>query len=496
MTKAYKRAKGEFPAIPTIQEERKKQALENLSKNLPDFVDKVDYWEQIIKDPRWTPKEKHGEIDPSRTIHKAPKYMFKLYNRKNRILVRKANQIIYERFAKELKLESTPVYLEWIPSQSAISIKYRKDFVKKVLAVEMDFATYLRKNRRFKYAKQYEDFVRLGAIGKNEHYSKFRPFGSMKIRPAWIKREYKKWINEIGGNVSYQTKTRTTKTGNLREITGTRLIRMSHTGKHAGVNTIWYDIPEENKIDQVYREYFSKPIPNKPLLEALSPDKEDELWGNNNLQNYLRKMNVSPKIYNSIIRDILTLLENELSNTVLQELTEDNVEEYHQTYESRFPNIGKIRSWFISSGLYNTDPDKHSYTLENFKKLRSNQARANFINRAVFLIANSIYVKKNSHLGMRLRTNSGRLIQTAGKKASIKRARKSLKYSKTGINKININGTIVEKKKRRTERVKKYESWRNENKQISTQLRRDITNSEKNAMWKSRGSSYTKRGRR
>jgi hypothetical protein len=127
-------------------------------------------------------------------------------------------------------------------------------------------------------------------------------------------------------------------------------------------------------------------------------------------------------------------------------------------FEADFPNIERIRKWFVKKGIYQNSPQfrpsNRYYTLEKFNELKTNTQRANFIDRATFLIANSIYIKNNN---IKVRANS----QSGGKKVPISRARAYKKYSK-------------DRNKYSTERVKQYEGWKVDNRKIASSLKRTI----------------------
>jgi hypothetical protein len=179
-------------------------------------------------------------------------------------------------------------------------------------------------------------------------------------------------------------------------------------------------------------------------------------------------------------------MSDETENKIYHEVMENVLDEYWKVYEqvqavglsspqglenvagftafeADFPNITRIRRWFTNTGIYNTSPH-HQYTLEKWQSLSSNQSRANFIDRATFLIANSIYIKSNNiKVG---KTSKGYMNQSAGKKIPISRARQYKKYSK-------------DREKYSTERKGNYESWKIDNRKVSSSLKRTTNREDK-----------------
>ncbi len=113
--------------------------------------------------------------------------------------------------------------------------------------------------------------------------------------------------------------------------------------------------------------------------------------------------------------------------------------------------------------MKNSTNKNHKYTTEKFLNLKSNSARANFIDRAVFLIANSIYLK-NHIPSKRSRFNNNNVIQSAGKKTPISHARKYKRMSKN-------------RTKYTTKRTKEYEVWRTDNRKLGANMKRRDTRS-------------------
>lgn len=105
----------------------------------------------------------------------------------------------------------------------------------------------------------------------------------------------------------------------------------------------------------------------------------------------------------------------------------------------KFPNIMSILFWWITSGQYKQQAFDPSKALRaNWEKVKyyHPENKATFLNKLIFLIANSIYEKKTEALGQKL-----------SKKVPITHARK---YR---------HGQISRRDKKQQERIAKYATW-------------------------------------
>lgn len=113
---------------------------------------------------------------------------------------------------------------------------------------------------------------------------------------------------------------------------------------------------------------------------------------------------------------------------------------YRQRPEDvKFPNILSILFWWITSGQYKEaalDPSKALKARWEKVKYYNPENKATFLNKLIFLIANSIYEKKTAALGQKL-----------SKKVPITHARK------------HRHGQISRRDKKQQERIAKYATW-------------------------------------
>jgi hypothetical protein len=105
----------------------------------------------------------------------------------------------------------------------------------------------------------------------------------------------------------------------------------------------------------------------------------------------------------------------------------------------KFPNIESILHWFLND----KDGMASSTKLEQYNNLKTIKAKANWIDRSIFLIANGVYAKKLGH--KRGLTPTGRQ-KKYGKAATIKHAQKFKRYSEDRV--------------KNTERTRNLADWR------------------------------------
>lgn len=206
-------------------------------------------------------------------------------------------------------------------------------------------------------------------------------------------------------------------------------------------------------------------------------ENEDYVFGQdkkgNNIRTFMKNATNSDDINNVLKKalsefneffmkmDINKVLESEetvdqyLKNQGLEDNSLDFVEEYEQIRQSWalkavFPNINNIRTWFIKTGIFK------SYKYGDFLQLKTTKQRLNFIDSAVFLIANGIYA---GQLGQKTRKTVGvrnprEVYVRAGKAATIGKARR---YRNKG----NVSQRVINR------REKKYGTWTRETERIA-----------------------------
>lgn len=367
-----------------------------------------------------------------------PKQQKSLYTRHMTMLARKANQELYDRFKNTADIDFIPMYVYYDVMNKSMKLKCRKEFLDKYLEIEIDFAKWLRSKGMFKKAGKWEQY-------KQNEFAKKSPH---------LKDQKKQYIREMREQ------------GKIHEFGRT----INKDSKVSQSSTIMYSkkaeyLPKTQRTDktiEVTQQQYNKPIKGADMLKLFDPENEDLIWGGSNFKSYVIGRGVNPKIYNKIMKETLALLWKEFEKVNVLELTEEGVAEFQESYLSRFPNIERVRDWFVNKGIYNTSSG-HYYTLERFMNLKSNKARANFIDRAVFVISNSIYMKANNISPLTVR---GKPRLNAGMKTSIKRAQKFKKIS-------------AERKKYSTERTKKYDEWRLDDRKIAANLKRKVTRSKR-----------------
>ena len=97
-------------------------------------------------------------------------------------------------------------------------------------------------------------------------------------------------------------------------------------------------------------------------------------------------------------------------------------------YKPKFPNIESILWWFLNEGGMAKSTKLHQY-----HKAKSIKAKANWINRSIFLLANGVYARKLGHT--KGKTPTGR-DKKYGKAATLKKAKRYKLYNKANKSKI------------------------------------------------------------
>lgn len=360
-----------------------------------------------------------------------------LYTAYMKTLAKKANQDLYTKFTLEKGIDFIPAYVMYEPSSKTMKMQVRNDFLKKKLKAELNFVEWLRSKKsaglvkhRIRHAKEYEHYL------MNE--------SSYAQKPHWIKKAKKIWAKDYFSRDVNKDKKK-------NDGIGTNIMRSDY--HYEEIDTI------NGKGEISRRKYaFTNPIQNDSLKKALDPDNEDELFGDKKTLSYIKKYDVNQKLYQKIMKEVLTKLWKAFENIDSRVLTEESVDEYQKSFSPNFPNITRIRDWFINKGINNTEPFHH-FTLEKFMSLKSNTARSNFIDRAVFVIANSMYMKGNN---IKSTFASGKQIQSAGARIPLSKARKYKKLSKT-------------RTKYQTTRTTAYSEWKLDNRKLSANLKRQTT---------------------
>lgn len=390
-----------------------------------------------------------------------PKKQRALYKEYVKVLVARINREIYDRFKNTAGIDFVPIYCYYDARTKTIRCKVRDDFINSFFKVELSFGEWLSKKRRFKKRRKLEAYLNPNPTGK-QGKDFFRKSPHLKED----KKEYIKEMEEQGKFNEFSNVPRRAKTRQGQFIMkGVESYPMYKSPLHQGV-PFGKIVKRKGKEFEVFQA-FNKPIDSKALKELFDPDNEDVLWGGDSFVRYIKARGVSPEIYNKVMKKVMEKMWDDFSQIDTRELTESGLQQYsidaRNEQPIKFPNIERIKDWFLKEGIYNVDRRgdvaNHYYTIERFRNLKSNTQRMNFIDRAVFLIANSIYMKRS---GIEPYTKKGTKRKYAGKKASIKTAKRYKKFSK-------------QRKKYSTERTKKYDEWRQNNRRDAANFKRQDT---------------------
>jgi|TARA_R110002012_G_scaffold322062_2_gene554404 hypothetical protein len=406
------------------------------------------------------------------TIHEGAKHVRKsdksLYTRMMKNLARKANQELYDRFKNTADIDFIPVYVYYDVQNKSMKVRVRKDWLRSQIEVKLDFAAWLRKKRMFKKSDKYKAWnqsqqrypTQEERQDPTKHWGKDYMMGAPHLAA-----EKKQYIEEM------------TAKGEAHEFMKGKF-NLEAKNQHSVIMRAATEVAPvafgqiiKNKI-HLQEQEWNNPIKGKDLLKIEDPDNEDIIWGGSNFKSYLRGRGVSMKTYNGIMKDVAGLMWEQFQEIDVNKLTEEGVEDYEDQYIAGFPNIVKIREWYVNRGMRNIDKKgnvkRHQYTEENFFRLKTNKQRANFIDRAVFIISNEIYMKRNGLTKIyrnNNKTGKRNLMQSSGKKVPISHARRYKKYAKG--------------RTKRSSRSKDYADWRESNRTFAANLKRKDTRTRK-----------------
>jgi len=381
-----------------------------------------------------------------------PKKQKALYTKYVQVMVKKINREIYDRFKNTAGIDFIPIYCYYDARTKTIRCKVRDDFINSFFKVELSFGEWLSKKRRFKKRRKLEAYLNPNITGK-QGKDFFR-------KSPHLKEDKKEYIKEMEEQ------------GKFHEFSNLPRKAVNRQGQFIMKGVSQFETKgkimktKKGDVFEVFQA-FNKPIDSKALKELFNPDNEDVLWGGDSFVRYVKTRGVSPKIYNKVMKKVMEKMWDDFSQIDTREISESGLQQYSSDARSeqpiKFPNIERIKDWFLKEGIYNVDRRgdvaNHYYTIERFRNLKSNTQRMNFIDRAVFLIANSIYMKNS---GIEPYTKKGTKRKFAGKKAGIKTARRYRKFSK-------------QRKKYSTERTKKYDEWRQDNRRDAANFKRSDT---------------------
>jgi len=442
-------------------------------------------------------------------------------------IVKVANQSLYYKFITEEGLDFVPCYFSYNPLTRKVSIKYNENFLKKKLGTEISFVNWLLKVKNYKpdspKMKAYASWAGMEVKKTSKGYKMIPNIGydkNVKQKPHWIKRlkteflksdYYKKNFHKMeslyskssnkGKNIMHIRETNPLGYNSLsiekEEFVHRKIKRQMpvlEVGKmgrfvniefikrfKARLSAAEKELEEKKKTllhDKKIQKAFYAPMTVEKMAKYM--DNEDNfLLNSKNMKTYFRGANISMSLYNRVMMEVTTELYNSLQD--ISDTYEGNYDDRMQQHEGkgilfepRFPNVRRIAGWFATKGMANTgkkgDIKNHKYTLEKFNKIKTPKARINFIDRASFLIANSIYMKNMSAAGFAKMTpymRQGKSL-SRGKRVPISHARKSKKYNTTGG--FGDNDYVYQRKGRRgRNRVETTTHLRNK-------IRKDLAN--------------------
>lgn len=321
------------------------------------------------------------------------------------------NQLIYHKFKREYDMGVVPVYLQWDATNRVMNTYIRTDWLKAKVHTEVDFPKWLSKKKMFKKSKIAKIFI------ENQTWATAHGGAA-----PWYKKLHNEFLEDTKDNPKYkQIRDGHSPKGipvfSIEEYRGERPTQGKKTFR--GQRS---DIMRKERIGEAtratenwYRQFFMKPLQDDDFVKMLSLDNSSTIWGDNNMRQYLTDNNTDIKKYNTIMKEVQAILWEQIKKVDFQkewnhhEETRNRVDEkgvstgenyflgdsdskHFTVFMPEFPNIGRIRDWFVKRGILTKEPT-HKFNAESYLKLKSNKSRANFIDNAVFLIGLSIFEK-------------------------------------------------------------------------------------------------------
>ena len=308
------------------------------------------------------------------------------------------NQFIYYKFKAQKDIDIVPLYVKWNPRTHVMNAFIRTDWLKLKITTELNFPRWLYKKGEHKKSKIAEKFLE----GKQDKNSRQSP---------WWRKMYKEYLEETKDDVMYsKIKNEGFPMIHMEEERGDDFSVSERIGKSS------------KKSDNWYKQFFMKPIQDKDMLKLLDPENQDMVWGDDNMTMYVKDHGTDIKMYNSIMNEVQDIMYKEFLKIdfnkefkLSKELEREEDEEGNNfdyfddpvgapnapNFQPMFPNIKKLRKWFVKTGIINSDGRHHKFTPDAYLDLKTNTQRANFIDSAVFLIGLSIYEENGGKYDMR-----------------------------------------------------------------------------------------------
>jgi len=357
--------------------------------------------------------------------------------------VRSFNQYVRYMFKNTKGIDIMPTYAHYNSKTRTVSVHHRTDWLKMKQAKQMGFVDYLKKKAggggqpvysKPRGQKKWEIAKKIIEQGFAD---------PTKDKPKWWDDEYRQFLEATKDDTKYDK---------IKDE-GIPILHLDDVYEYKQIK---YEDAKGKMQDDMFKWAFTQPMKSNDVLELLDPKNDKMIWGDNNMKVYQEENDVNTKKYRQVMRKLVKEYFKSFNNIDFSVYTIDDstdreeaisflqtdVENVYEkfNYSLEFPNIERIRKWFEKYGFSNNQ-SHHKYTEEKFMSLKSNTQRANFIDGAVFIIANAIYMEQGGD----------------DRKSSVENARNS--------------------RGRPRDLDKRTKDWRKDNKIIATNMLRKINRS-------------------
>ncbi len=410
----------------------------------------------------------------SRFLTKAGKELrLKLVRELGHVSALKYTTMIKEKF-DELGVSYLPFMLEYIETEkkqqttSGKMIKIPKHnftlgidntFVRSVNSRKISYHTWLIRKNPELGRRYYREVIK--GLSANEKY---------KSTPQWgvggrLWKQYQKEVPDEDKTIQ-QIDYKASATPRKGYISGKFVIASMSSQRHIN-NTTYKKQPispsHHMKPNQIHEAGDRMKVATHEIDKFI--ENEQYIFGGNLNKFLTSKLGTTEyKIINDILSDVLgqfkadlevlskTFVENdykELANVegieknkkgIAPKFKQDTKTKSKWKVKPKFPNIESILWWFLND----KDGMASSTKLQHYSTLKTIKAKANWIDRSVFLIANGVYARKLGHV--RKQKISTRRHALYGKAATMKKARRYKKFSEDRV--------------KNTERTRNLADWR------------------------------------
>jgi hypothetical protein len=336
------------------------------------------------------------------------------------------NQHIRYRMKEVRGIDIMPVYLQWDARKMTMLTHVRTDWLKAKIEAELSFPKWLRKQGKYRWSGIAETFIRNKTKSTDSSPS------------PWWNKMYEQYLEDTKDDPKYS---KLKKTGfpilHLQEERGQRPTQGLRKSDDIDLFIDERIGDSTEKRSQLYRQYFLRPMKDDDFKKMLSPKNKGTIWGDDMMKQYIKDNEVNMEDYNKTMEYIQDMLFREIKKIDFkkewdlhekirketnpkkhgshqgedyfnQAPSKQNFAQQQVDFQPEFPNIEKLAKWFTESGIIHastaTDANgvrKHKFNADSYMRLSSNQARANFIDSAVFLIGLSIYEKNGGVFDLR-----------------------------------------------------------------------------------------------